>query len=57
MLKYKNELIKLIEKEIAGRYYYQKGKIQMGLRNDQEIEEAIKVLNDQARYQQVLGFK
>lgn len=47
-------LTDLIEKEIVGRYFYQTGKIKIGLRNDKEIEEAIKVLHDQARYQQLL---
>ncbi|MFN7116030.1 MAG: S41 family peptidase [Saprospiraceae bacterium] len=50
----KSVLVDLLEKEIVGRYYYQTGKIKIGLRNDKEIEEAIKVLRDNARYQQVL---
>lgn len=50
----KAAIVDLIEKEIVGRYYYQTGKIKIGLRNDKEIEEAIKVLREQARYQQVL---
>lgn len=44
----------LIEKEISSRYYYQEGKIKMGLRNDLEIEEAIKLLNDKQKYQAAL---
>jgi carboxyl-terminal processing protease len=47
-------IVKLIEREIAGRYFYQKGKIQMGLRNDTEIEEAAKLLKDQERYRNLL---
>lgn len=54
---HKKDIIDLIEKEIAARYYYEKGKIQMGLRNDKEIEEAIKVLRDQTRYQKILSGK
>lgn len=45
----------LIEKEVASRYYYQEGKIKMGLRNDKEIEEAIALLNDTARYNAILS--
>ena len=52
--KYKDVIIDLIEKEIASRYYYQDGKIQMGLRNDQEIVDAIELLNDPAKYQALL---
>lgn len=51
---YKNEIINIIEKEIAGRYYYQRGQVQMGLRNDKEVQEAIAVLNDPARYAKLL---
>lgn len=52
--KYKVELSKMIEKEIAGRYYYQEGSIKMGLRNDNEIQEAILLLSDTARYGKIL---
>ncbi len=45
----------IIEKEIAGRYYYQRGQVQMGLRNDKEVQEAIAVLNDRARYDAILS--
>ncbi len=51
---YKAEIISIIEKEIAGRYYYQRGEVQMGLRNDKEVQEAIAVLNDPARYAELL---
>lgn len=53
----KDDIVKAIEKEIAGRYYYQKGKVQMGLRNDMEVQEAIRVLNDPARYAKLLQTK
>lgn len=54
MAKYKDAIVDLIEKEIAGRYYYQNGKIQIGLRNDVEIKEAIDVLRDQSKYKKIL---
>lgn len=54
MAKYKDAIVDLIEKEIAGRYYYQNGKIQIGLRNDLEIKEAIDVLRDQSKYKKIL---
>jgi carboxyl-terminal processing protease len=54
--KYKAVVIDLIEKDIAGRYYYQRGKVQIGLRNDPEVKEAISVLNDEKRYKEILGF-
>ncbi len=53
--KYENEIVDLIEKEIASRSFYQEGKIRMGLRNDEEIREAIAVLKDQDRYRAILA--
>ena len=52
---YKTEIINLIEKEIASRYYYQKGKIEVGLKNDPEIKESIKLFADPARYKKLVG--
>lgn len=50
----KDAIIDLIEKEISSRYFYQKGKIQMGLRNDAEIEQAKALLNNPQEYQKLL---
>jgi len=55
LVEYKKEITDLIEKEIASRYYYQEGKIKMGLRNDVEIDSAIELLHDRDRYNKVLA--
>ena len=55
IMKYKKSLNNLIEKEIASRYLYQKGKIQMGLKNDQEIKDAIDLINNPSKYKEVLN--
>ena len=55
--KHKEVITDLIEKEIASRYYFQDGKIKIGLRNDIEIKEAINLINDPARYKQLLSGK
>jgi len=52
--KNKEAIINMIEKETVGRFYYQKGKIQIGLRNDKEIKEAVILLNDKAKYNSLL---
>ena len=54
LLKHKDEIIDEIEREIIARYYYEKGKIKIALRNDIEIQEAIKVLGDAPRYKTLL---
>ena len=54
LLKHKETITNIIEKEIASRYFYQKGKIQVGLKNDEEIKEAIAIINDSDRYTELL---
>ena len=54
---YKEVIIDLIEKDIAVRYFYQEGKIKMGLKNDIEVKEAVKILKDQAKYKEILAIK
>lgn len=53
----KEDIIEILEKEIAGRYYFQLGKIKMGLKNDEEIKEAVAVLKDTQRYEEILARK
>lgn len=55
--KHKDAITDLIEKEIASRYYFQDGKIKIGLRNDIEIKEAVELINDPARYKSLLSGK
>ena len=51
----KMTIIDLIEKEVANKYGYQRGRTQMNLRNDKEVEFAIEVLMDTERYNKVLN--
>lgn len=53
--KYKMEIINLIEKEIASRFYYQRGKIEVGLKNDPEIKEALSLFDDPTRYKSLMS--
>ena len=50
----KKEIILEIEKELIGRYFFQKGKTKLRLSRDQEIDEAISLLTDKKRYQEIL---
>ena len=45
----------LLNMEIAKRYYYKKGEIIEDLKNSKEVEEALKVLNDNNRYKEILS--
>jgi carboxyl-terminal processing protease len=52
--RFKDEIIEVLEAEIATRYYYQKGKIEATLKHDEELAEAINVLNDVEKYNAIL---
>lgn len=51
----KKQIKKLLEVEIATRFYLQKGKIQNELSEDPDIEEALNVLSEKSRYQTLLS--
>ncbi len=53
LAKNKARILHEIEQEIVGRYYFQRGKVRKNLKNDPEVEEAVKLLNDPGRYKAV----
>lgn len=55
--KFRPEISQYLASEILRRYYYQKGASAYQLKHDQEMPEAIKILNDQNTYNQVLSGK
>lgn len=55
VIKYKDEIISLIEEEIASRYFYQSGRIKESLSHDKELEKAIDVLNNSVYYSGILS--
>ena len=48
-------IIREIEKEIVGRYYFERGKIQYSLKNDPELNAAIRLLRDTTVYNSILS--
>ena len=52
---YKDEITKEIEVQIATRYYFQSGKAKQKLNGDSEVQEAIALLNDMKKYNEILG--
>lgn len=54
---FRDEIIEILEDEIIGRYYYQTGRIEHALVDDSFILEAVKILNDPARYNQILNIQ
>ncbi len=51
---FSSEIKELLSLELMRRYYYQKGAIQFGLRNDNELTEAINTLNSNDQYNGLL---
>lgn len=52
---FSKDIKKMIAEEIIKRYYYQRGAIIQQLKGDNELDEAVKVLTNPERYQQILG--
>jgi carboxyl-terminal processing protease len=57
----KNELVNhkeaiktLLEREIASRYYFERGAVETTFKNDKEIKAAIDLLHNQAEYKRIL---
>ena len=57
LVKQRERILHEIEQEIVGRYYFQRGKVRKNLVNDPEVKEAVKLLNDRARYDSILTGK
>jgi carboxyl-terminal processing protease len=51
----KDAIKKLISGEIAKRYYYQKGEVQQGLKDDKTLEKAIETLKDKELFNKILS--
>ncbi len=51
---HKDEILRLLEMEIAAKYHYEKGRIQVSLKNNQEIKKAIETLQSLDKYQAIL---
>lgn len=52
---FKEQILTLLEEEIASRYYYEKGTVESSFNRDADLKEAIEVLNDVERYAKILG--
>lgn len=54
-LAFHKEQIKLwLEREIASRYYFEKGAVEVGFKSDNELKAAVAILNNQKEYKQIL---
>ena len=54
MKTYRKEIQQLLEQDIVSAYYYQAGQMQVGLRNDKTLAEALRILNEPGEYERLL---
>ena len=54
LIKNRDDIAELLRIEIAGRYYYQVGRIVASFRNDDDLHEAFEILLDPQRYESIL---
>jgi len=52
---FKDEIIEFITEEIIGRYYFQKGRIELNLKYDHEIKKAVEILENPDDYYAILN--
>lgn len=57
MLLFKDQIKKLLEEEIASRYYLERGVVEVGFKYDDEVKKAIEVLHNPVLYQKTLNIK
>ena len=53
--KFKDEIKELLKSEIVSRYYYQKGRTEVALKNDTELDRAVEILNNTKEYKKILS--
>jgi carboxyl-terminal processing protease len=54
---FKPEIKELLEEEIVGRYFYDDGAIAWTIKNDDQVNKAIEVLNNKEKYSSILSGK
>jgi carboxyl-terminal processing protease len=54
LTKFKTEIKEFLEEEIVSRYYYQNGRIELGLKADPEVKVALEVVNDETKMKNIL---
>ncbi len=54
---FKSEIIQFLRDEIVGRYYYEEGQIQTNLKDDNQLDKAIEILQDQEKYHAILSIE
>lgn len=54
---FRSEISRLLQEEIVSRYYFQTGRIESFLKDDHELKEALRILNNKEEYYKILSGK
>ncbi len=54
LIRFKTQIKEVLEDEIISRYYYQSGRLEAGLKYDKEVQEAIKLFNNESGLKSIL---
>ncbi|MBA2610698.1 MAG: S41 family peptidase [Bacteroidetes bacterium] len=54
LIKHKKQIKEYLEEEITSRYYFQKGRIEFSLKNDDDLKEGLRLLSDQNKVKIIL---
>lgn len=57
LLKHQDEITRLLENEIVSRYYYLRGRIENGLKHDNDLDKALELVSKPEKYQALLQVK
>ena len=53
---FKDQIKALLEAEITGRYYLERGQVEVSFKDDLEIRKSVEILNNAAQYRKILNF-
>lgn len=55
LTRHKEEIARLLKKELVYRYYFDAGLVKMGLAEDKELKESYRILNDQQAFRGIIS--
>jgi carboxyl-terminal processing protease len=55
LMHFKKEISKFLRLEIVSRYYYRRGRIASDIKDDEEVLQALEVLNSSTKYDSILS--
>ncbi len=54
LINFKDQIKPMLEEEVVSRYYFERGAVESGFKNDSEVKKAMEVLRNQPEYKSIL---